>query len=86
MIHVFETGYLQDEEMEDEIMADFFETLENDMRKGADEIRKGWDAFKGSLKMAAFDLGHGVDQVGQGVGLAAHHKGEHSDEYRKCSK
>ena len=57
MIHIFETGYLQDEEMEDEIMADFFETLENDMRKGADEIRKGWDAFKGSLKMAAFDLG-----------------------------
>ncbi len=38
-------------------MADFFETLENDMKKGADAIKKGWDDFTGSLKMAAEDMG-----------------------------
>lgn len=38
-------------------MADFFDTLKQDMEKGADAIKKGWDEFTGSLKMAATDLG-----------------------------
>ncbi len=38
-------------------MADFFETLENDMKKGASDIEKGWHDFTNSFRMAAEDLG-----------------------------